>query len=173
MEKHSFIDGDYIVLETEQQMMDFIVVLLRNQIVIEEPLALANEIAEEEDFSFQEDAYQAAESLGLLDVEEDFKLNTPKEERVAVSEGEHVLRTTYKTYPKSRTDYINNKFVEIYDILSEAHQDACAGHVDLHGEDTFNMSTVFLHTEIADAKSALSTAKLLITKAMTNELITK
>lgn len=176
-------DGS-IVLDSEKNLALLLAAVLRGDIVFEEPLTFAKDLEESfsdtTKFTFEEEPFQAAECLGLFDAEEESlvteeesELITPKEERVTVTEAEHFLRATYKTYPKSRMDIVNNKFIEIYDILDEAYNMACLGHVDLHGEEVFDMSTVFLHNEVTSAKDAITIAKMLVTKALTNELITK
>lgn len=178
-------DGS-IVLDSEKNIAFLLAAVLRGDIVFDEPLTFAKDLEESfsdtAEFTFEEEPFQAAECLGLFDPEEESlvteedpepELITPKEERVTVTEAEHFLRATYKTYPKSRIDITNNKFIEIYDIIDEAFNAACLGHVDLHGEEVFDISTVFLHNEVSAAKDAITTAKLLVNKALTNELITK
>lgn len=182
MSNLDFITQDgTITINSEKALAQLTAAILRGEIIFDEPLSFAKDLEdsynEMEDFTFDEEPFQAAECLGLFDSEEELVIEepvtTPKEERVMVTEAEHFLRATYKTYPKTTLDTVNNKFIEVYDALDNSYNQACLGFVDLHGEEVFDMSTVFLHNEVSAAKDAITMAKMLVTKALTNELITK
>lgn len=160
MKKYSFIvDGD-IVLETENQMMDFIAALLAEEILIEEPKTLAQLIREN-----QEDV---AES-GL----EEFFVETgaSKEPRFILSEAEQMLRSSFNQEPKDTVDRINNLFIEIYETLDATFHEKTSTYLDFHEPGEFDLTTNILRKEIEAAKQALVAAKMSTIKAFTNDLM--
>lgn len=152
--KYSFLSTDGTLnLSTETQLVDFLAAILREEIVLEEP-------------------YTFADMLSATNKEEQSEEDVFKENsKFILGESEQMLRAEYTDEPKETLDEVNNSFVYLYDTLEAVYNDATSTYLDTHTAGEFDIATHILNQEIQAAKQSLVVAKILVTKALTNDLM--
>lgn len=142
-------------LSTEKQLVEFLAAVLKGGIILDEP-------------------HTFAEMLLATEVEEDeiFVDELPK---FILGESEQMLRAAFNDSdePLDPISESNNAFIYLYNTLDAVYNDATSTYLDTHSPGEFDIATHIVNEEIRQAKQALVVAKMLVTKALTNDLMMK
>ena len=92
-----------------------------------------------------------------------------------LGESEQMLRAAFNDSdePLDPISESNNAFIYLYDTLDAVYNDATSTYLDTHSPGEFDIATHIVNVEIRQAKQALVVAKMLVTKALTNDLMMK
>lgn len=157
LKNRSFLtENGELDLSTEKQLVEFLATVLKGEIILEEPHTFADMLL----------------STEQGDEEEDIFTDNPK---FILGESEQMLRASFNDSDElvDTIDKTNNAFIYLYDTLDAVYNDATSTYLDTHSPGEFNIATHIVNEEIRQAKQALVVAKMLVTKALTNDLMMK